>query len=309
MKKIIVVTPTFNEEDNIPLIHAAVKKVFETLPYEYVHLFIDNCSTDKSQDLLRGLASTFKNVQVIMNVSNFGHVRSPYYGMITADGDAVVMIGADLEEPPELIADFIQGWQDGYKVVAGVRTTSHASFFLNNLKKIFYKLLNFVSSSELIENFTGFGLYDRSVIDLIKEIDDRNPYFRGMVSELGFPVKKIQYTQNKRQFGVSKNNFLTLYDSAMLGLTSNSYIAIRLMSFVGFFVGIISFFLAIYYLVMKIIYWNSFDMGVAPLVIGMYMIMGIILFFLGLLGEYIRSIHIKSQNRPVVVVKELINFE
>ncbi len=309
MKKIVVVTPTFNEEDNIPLIHAAVRKVFESLSYEYTHLFIDNCSTDKSQNILRKLASKYRNIQVIINEANFGHVRSPYYGMISANGDAIIMIGADLEEPPELLVDFIRGWEEGYKVVAGVRKSSDAGFFLNGLKKIFYKSLNLITSNNLIENFTGFGLYDKSVIELIKKIDDRNPYFRGMVSELGFSVKKIPYKQNKRQFGYSKNNLMTLYDSAMLGLTSNSYLTIRLMSFFGFFVGFISFCLSIYYILMKIIHWNSYDMGVAPLVIGMYMILGFVMFFLGILGEYIRSIHIKSQNRPVVVVKELINFD
>jgi glycosyltransferase involved in cell wall biosynthesis len=308
-KKISIVTPCFNEEFNVEPLYEKVKIEMAKLSnYTYEHIFIDNFSTDNTLLKLKNIASVDKNVKIIVNARNFGHIKSPYYGMLQADGDVVISLVSDLQDPPELIPDFIKKWEEGYKIVVGVKEKSEENIIMFSIRKLFYKVIDRISDTSQIQNFTGFGLYDRQFMDVLKNIHEPYPYFRGLVSEMGFSIYHIPYLQPKRSKGNTKNNFFTLYDMAMLGFTSHSKVPLRMSSFIGFIVAFFSILIAISYLVYKILFWNNFQVGIAPLVIGFFFFGGVQLFFLGIIGEYISAILTQVKNRPLVIEKERINF-
>ncbi len=277
--------------------------------YEYEHIFIDNCSKDKTAEKLKNIAEKDKNVKIIFNARNFGAVRSGYYGLIQCHGDAVIAIASDLQDPPRLIKDFIAKWAEGHKIVIGIKEQSKENPVMFCIRQIFYKIISRISESEQINNFTGYALYDKSFIDVIRKIDDPYPYFRGMVADLGFQRYDIPYTQQKRKYGKSSYNFYYLYDIAMQGFVNHSKVPLRLASFVGFSVSLMSFLFAIGYLIYKLLYWQSFQLGIAPLVIGIFFFGGVQLFFLGVIGEYIGAIFTQVKKRPLVIEKERINFD
>jgi len=308
-KLISIVTPCYNEEENVEQIYLRVKGVMNNFyNYNYEHIFIDNCSKDRTVEILKKIAEKDKNVKIILNTRNFGHIRSPYYALLQSNGDAAVMIAADLQEPPEAIERFIELWERGYKIVVGVKNKSEENAVLFLIRKVYYNLINKLSEIKLIKNFTGFGLYDKRVVDILRELNDPYPYFRGLVCDIGFKVAKVCYIQKSRKRGITKNNFYTLYDIAMLGITNHSKIPLRLATMFGFLFSIISFLTGIAYFIYKLIYWKSFELGIAPLVVGVFFFFSINLFFLGILGEYIGAIHTQILKRPLVIEKERINF-
>ena len=309
MKLISVVSPCYNEQENVAILYEQVKQQFELLPnYQYEHIFIDNCSTDNTVNILKEIAQKDKNVKIIINSRNFGHIRSPYYGMLQAKGDAVISLVSDLQDPPELIPELIQKWEEGYKIVCGVKKTSEENFLFFRLRRMYYGLVTKLSEVPLIKNFTGFGLYDQVVISQLREVKDNYPYFRGLICEIGFEKALIEYNQPVRKRGITKNNFFTLYDIAMLGITSHSKLPLRLATMSGFITAFLSLIAAIVYLILKIINWYSMPMGQAPLVIGLFFFASVQLIFIGIIGEYIGNIHTHVMNRPLVVEKERINF-
>jgi glycosyltransferase involved in cell wall biosynthesis len=310
MKLISVVTPCYNEEDNINEIYERVKMVFQALPqYQYEHIFIDNASGDRTVDILRSIIQKDKNIKVIVNARNFGHICSPHHAILEAEGDAVVSIVADLQDPPDMIAQFLKKWEEGYKIVVGVKNGSKESPLMFAVRKSYYNLIGKLSEVELIKNFTGFGLYDKKVIDILREIDDPYPYFRGLISYIGFDICKIEYTQPARKRGITKNNFYTLYDMAMLGITNHSKVPLRIATLTGFILGALSLVVAMVYLVLKLIFWNQFQAGSAPVVIGLFFFSSVQLFFIGIVGEYVGSIQTQVMKRPLVIEKERINFD
>lgn len=309
-KLISILTACFNEEQNVETVYQQVKDIFDKLPeYRYEHIFIDNSSNDKTVEILKSIAQFDKNVKIIVNVRNFGHIRSPYYGMLQSNGDAVISLVSDLQDPPSLIIDFINKWEEGYKIVIGTKTKSKENQLMFLVRKLFYNIISKISETNQIKNFTGFGLYDRQFIEILRKIDEPYPYFRGLISELGFARMEITYTQPKREKGKTKNNFYTLYDMAMLGFVNYSKLPLRLASFIGFGVSLLSFIVALTYFIYKLIFWDSFSVGIAPLVIGIFFFGGIQLFFLGIIGEYIGAIFTQVKNRPLVIEKERINFD
>jgi len=260
MKIISIVTPCFNEEDNVFEIYNQVKAVFVSLPqYAYEHIFIDNASTDNTVKLLKDIASRDKNVKIIVNSRNFGHVRSPFYGLLQAKGDAATIIAADLQEPPALIAEFIKKWEEGFKIVIAVKNNSDEPKLMYAFRNLYYNLVKKLADVELIRNFAGFGMYDRRVLDILKKIEDPYPYVRGIISEIGFEKAVVEFTQPKRKKGITKNNFYTLYDLAMLGITNHSKLPLRLAAMLGFFVAIISILIAAGYFIYKLIIWRWSD--------------------------------------------------
>ncbi len=310
MKKITVVTPCYNEEDNVEEVYAQTKAVFADIEGVcYEHLFIDNCSTDRTAELLRQLASQDPAVKVILNARNFGHIRSPYYGLLQATGDAAILLVADLQDPPALMKEFVAHWLAGEKVVVGVKPSSQESSLMFAVRRLYYRMVTRIADVKLIQNFTGFGLYDQKVLQVLRKIDDPYPYFRGLVSEVGFAAVQIPYDQPKRQRGITKNNFYSLYDMAMLGVTSHSRVPLRLATMIGFALSGISLFLSLLYLVLKLLFWNQFSLGTAPVLIGVFFFASVQLFFIGLLGEYVGAILTHVMKRPLVVERERINFD
>lgn len=310
MKLISVVTPCYNEEENVEECYRRVEDLFASLgKYRYEHIFIDNASTDQTQTILRRLASEDKNVKVILNSRNFGHIRSPYHAFLQARGDAVITFVADLQEPVEALADFLKHWEAGHKIVMGVKVRSSESPVMFTIRRFYYRLVKRMAEVELTNNFYGFGLYDRSVVELLRKMDDPYPYFRGQIAELGFDPIKVEYHQPRRERGITKNNFYILYDVAMQGITSHSKIPLRLATFTGFCLGAASLLIAVAYFVYKLIFWDNFQVGIAPLVIGIFFFSAVQLFFTGILGEYIGAIHTQVLKRPLVIEKERINFE
>lgn len=310
LKQISVVTACFNEEENIRELYEQVKTVFVDLPqYEYEHIFIDNASSDRTVAILKEIAQKDRRVKIIVNTRNFGHIRSPYHALMQAKGDAVISIVADLQDPPIMIKEFIKKWEEGYKIVIGVKTQSEESPLFFTIRKAYYNLVGRLSEIELIKNFTGFGLYDQKVIETLRSIGDPYPYFRGLICDIGFERAVIEYVQPSRKRGFTKNNFYTLYDMAMLGITNHSKVPLRLATMTGFAVAFFSLLVAFGYLLYKLIFWNSFTVGIAPLVIGLFFFGAVQLFFIGIIGEYIGSIHTQVLKRPLVVEKERINFD
>lgn len=311
MKKISIVTPCFNEEENVASLYLKIKEIFETQlnQYDFEHIFIDNCSKDKTVEILEKIAQNDKRVKIIVNSRNFGPVKSPYYGLLQSTGDASVIISADFQEPPEIIYEFTKKWEEGYKVVLGVKSKSKESPLIFLLRKMYYKVLKSISELELVENYMGFGLYDKKVIEILKTLKEPYPYLRGLICEIGFKRAIVEYTQPKRNKGNSKNNFYTLYDMAMLGITSNSKIPLRLATMLGFLLGTISLVIAFVYFIYKLIFWKSFSLGLAPLIIGLFFFSSVQLFFIGIIGEYLSIIYTKVINRPLVIEEKRINFD
>jgi len=310
MKLISIVTPCFNEEDNVAELYRQVKEIISSLPeYRFEHIFIDNDSKDRTVEILKGIADNDRDVKIIVNSRNFGHLRSPTHAVMQAYGDAVILVVADLQDPPPMIRDFIRKWEEGYKVVLGVKTNSEETPAMFMIRKMYYNLIGKLSEIELTKNNTGFGLYDRCVIDALRRIDDPYPYFRGIVSEIGFEKFIIEYLQPARKRGITKNNFYTLYDTAMLGITNHSRVPLRMATLIGFAMSALSLLVSIGYLAAKLIFWDRFTAGMAPVVIGLFFFSSVQLFFIGILGEYIGLIYTQVQKRPLVIEKERVNFD
>ncbi|MDG4812244.1 glycosyltransferase family 2 protein [Hydrogenovibrio sp. 3SP14C1] len=310
-KLISIVTPCYNEEGNVKELYEQVKDVISAqLPgYDYEHIFIDNASTDKTLDILKEIASRDKQLKIIVNSRNFGHIRSPVYGLTQASGDVVMLVVADLQDPPSLIPKFIAEYENGHNIVLGVKGSSSEHKLMYKVRELYYSVLHKLSEVDVFKNFTGFGLYDRKAINALKSIRDPYPFFRGMVAEVGFKVKKVKYDQPVRIRGLTKNNFYTLYDIGILGLINNSKILLRMAIFLSVMVGILSFLIGLVYLIVKIIYWDQVPVGVAPLVIGGSFAFAVLLFFIGILGEYIGQIYTQVLDRPLVFEQERINFD
>jgi len=306
-----ILTACYNEEDNVAEVYRQIKDVMATLPeYDYEHLFIDNASKDRTVAVLRDLAAADKRVKVIVNTRNFGHIRSPYYAFLQARGDAVISCVADLQDPPELIPQFVRKWEEGYKVVIGVKAGSKESWLMSRARRLYYGLVTRLSSDvELVQNFTGFGLYDREVVEQFRSTDEQYPYFRGLVCDFGYARAEIDYVQPARTRGRTKNDFFSLYDMAMLGITNHSKVPLRIATMAGFTISVLSLLVALGYLIAKLMFWNELQLGTAPLLIGIYFFGAVQLFFIGVLGEYIGSIHTQVHKRPLVVEKERINFD
>jgi len=308
-KLISIVTPCYNEEGNIEDLHTQIIQIMAQLPeYDFEHIYIDNASTDGTVPILRRLAATDSRVKVILNARNFGHIRSPFHGILQAHGDAVIGMASDLQDPPQLIKEFIKKWEEGYKIVIGAKSRSNETWFLFALRTVYYRILRKLTDVPLVENFTGFGLYDHHVVEVLRKIDDPYPYFRGLIADIGFEAAKIKFIQPKRKRGITKNNFYTLFDMAMLGLTNNTKVPLRLAIMFGFLVATISFAVGLFYLIYKLLNWQSFDVGLAPLVVGLSFLGGVQLIFLGIIGEYIGAIYTQVLHRPLVIEKERINF-
>lgn len=311
MKKISILVPTYNEEDNVEKLEYVIRNMMaeQLAAYDYELVFIDNDSKDKTQQKIEALCKQNKKVKAIFNAKNFGPANSPYYGVLQITGDCVIPLVADFQDPPELIPQFIKEWEKGYKIVIGIKNRSKENKLMYLLRGCYYRILKKITDIEHIEQFTGFGLYDRAFIEVLRKIDDPMPYFRGMVAELGFKRAEINYTQPKREAGKSKNNFFTLFDFGMLGITSYSKAVLRLATIGGFIVGGISVLIGLFYFVLKLIYWDRFVAGMAPILIGMFFLGAVQLFFIGFLGEYIMNINIRAMKRPLVVEEKRINFD
>jgi polyisoprenyl-phosphate glycosyltransferase len=309
MKTITLLTPTYNEVTNLEELLKRVWAAVEPLAskYRFEYLFIDNDSTDGTQDLLRKLAAADKRIKVIFNLRNFGHLHSPYYGLLQTRGDATILLAADLQDPPELIPQFIEQWEAGYKLALGVKNESEEAPLFFAVRKAYYELVARLSQVRLIKNVTGSGLYDRQVIEALRKLDDPDPYLRGIICELGFPIAPINFVQPTRKRGITKNNFYTLYDTAMLGITSFSKVPLRLATMVGFAGSALCLAVGLIYLFYKLLFWRNFTVGVAPLVIGLFFFASVNLFFIGVLGEYIGAIHSQVRKRPLVVERERLN--
>jgi glycosyltransferase involved in cell wall biosynthesis len=310
MKTISLVTPCFNEAENVEELYRRVRGVIASFgKYRYEHIFIDNASTDGTVAVLKRIAAADSNVRIIVNARNVGHIRSPMHAFRQTTGDCVISIVADLQDPPELIAEMIREWENGFSMVLGIKRSSEENRLMFWIRKRYYHLVNQLSAIETFENFTGFGLYDRRVVDLVKAFDDPYPYFRGMIAEIGLPHKKLLYDQPLRKRGITKNNFYSLYDIGMLGIINHSKVPLRLAAFAGFAGAALSFLAGLGYFIYKLIFWDRFSVGTAPLVIGMFFLGSIQLVFMGMLGEYVGSIHTQVQHRPLAVELERINFQ
>ena len=309
MKKISVLVPCFNEEENVvPISKAIISELKKLKKYNYELVFIDNNSQDKTRSLLEKLCSENKNIKAIFNSRNFGQFNSPYYGLLQTTGDCTILMCADFQDPIEMIPKFVNEWENGYKIVIGIKNKSKENKIMYFLRSCYYKIIRKMSSTEQIEHFTGFGLYDKDFIKVLKDLDDPTPFLRGIVAELGFKRKDIPYEQQKRKAGKTHNNFYSLYDGAMLSFTSYTKVGLRLATFIGVIVSIISFIIGLVYLILKLIYWDRFSAGTIPILIGMCFLGAIELFFIGFLGEYILSMNARIMKRPLVVEEKRINF-
>ena len=310
MKKISVLIPCFNESDNvIPISEAIIDEFANYLPsYDYEIVFIDNSSTDGTREKLEKLCGRNKKIKAIFNAKNFGQFNSPYYGMCQTTGDCTISMCCDFQDPVSLIHRFVAEWEKGYKIVSAIKTQSVENKVMRFLRTCYYKTIKKMSSVEQIEHFTGTGLYDKSFVDVLKSLDDPTPFLRGIVAELGALRKDIPYTQAKRRAGKTHNNWYTLYDAAMLSFTSYTKVGLRMASFLGFIIALLDFLFAVLYFVAKLIWWDRFPMGTAPLLIGMFFLGGVQLIFLGLLGEYVMSINTRVMHRPLVIEEKRLNF-
>lgn len=312
-KKITIVVPCYNEEENAAPLYDAVSEQFDKKDilkkYDWELLYIDNDSKDDTRTVIRSLCSSHKDhVKAIFNAKNFGQFNSPYYAMLQAQGDLVMLMACDFQDPPELIEKFVLGYEEGFKIVIGVKEHSTDAKLLFAAKRLYYRMIKKYSDVEQIEHFTGFGLYDKKFIDVLRDLDDPTPFLRGLVAELGFKHKEIPYGQPKRRAGKTSNNFYSLYDAAMLGFTSYTKIGLRIATFFGGTCAGLSLIVAFIYLIMKLIWWDRFPAGTAPILIGMLFLGSLQIFFIGLLGEYILSINQRVMKRPLVVEEERINF-
>ncbi len=311
MKTISILIPTYNEEENVvPLSAAIIDEFQKSLPqYDYEIIFIDNDSHDNTRPLITGLCAENKKIKAIFNAKNFGQFNSPFYGLCQTTGDCTILMCADFQDPVEMIPKLIAEWEQGYKIVSAIKTTSRENPLMRFLRTCYYKMIKKMSDVEQIEHFTGFGLYDKSFIDVLRNLKDPTPFLRGIVAELGFRRKEIPYEQQKRRAGKTHNNWYTLYDAAMLSFTSYTKIGMRIATIIGFIISFISIIIAFTYLIIKLIYWDNFPLGNAPILIGVFVLGGIQLFFIGLLGEYIMSINARVMNRPLVIEERRLNFK
>jgi len=309
-KKISVLVPTYNEEDNVTLLHKALLEEFHNRlnKYDYEIVFIDNCSKDKTREKIQEICNKDKNVKAIFNAKNFGQLKSPYYGILQTTGDCTIPMVADFQDPIDMMHKFIKEWENGYKIVIGIKSTSKENKILYFLRTCYYKLIKRIASTEQIEHFTGFGLYDKKFVDVLRDLKDPMPYFRGIIAEIGFERKELNYEQPKRLHGKSKNNFFSLYDIAMLGITSYSKVMVRIATMLGFLISVLSFLIGLTYLILKLIYWDRFPVGTVPIIFGIFFMGSIQLLFLGLIGEYVLNINTRVMNRPLVVEEKRINF-
>ena len=308
-KKISIVTPTFNEELNIEKLCFDIAEQLKKVDYDYEHIVIDNLSTDSTVEILEKITKSDKNLKVIVNTRNFGHIRSPIHGLLQAQGDAVILMSADFQDPIELIPKYIEEWEKGHSVVMGQKKTSDESTIKHYIKKLYYKFINSISDIPLLMDTTGAGLFDRKVIEELRRVKDPYPYFRGLVSEVTSDVKLLPFHQPKRKKGVTKNNFYSLYDLGIVGIIKHSKIPLRIITFIGLLASLLSFIVSIIFLFRKIFNWNSFDAGIAPLIIGVFMIGSIQIFLLGFIGEYVMNILYHNRNIPLVIEKKRINFD
>ena len=308
MTQISIVTPTFNEEQNIEILCSEIKREMNKLNIEYEHIVIDNSSTDKTIPILKEICLKDKNLKVIINSKNYGHIRSPFYGLLQSSGDASILMASDFQDPVELIPKYIEKWKKGCKIVLGEKNTSEESNIKFFLRKLFYNFLNKISDFELTKNTTGSGIFDKSVIEKLKKINDPYPYFRGLIAELGEEIETIKFNQPLRKYGVTKNNITTLYDIGILGIVKHSRTPLRFMVVLGFISSVISLLIGIFYLIYKLLFWKSFALGLAPIIIGIFIVSSINITLLGLVGEYIGVILLHQRNLPLVIEKERINF-
>ena len=308
MSKISIVTPTFNEEENIQKLCLGIKDSMKNLNINYEHIVIDNCSTDKTIANLKKICSTDKNVKVIINTKNFGHIKSPFHGILQSTGDACILMASDFQDPLDLIPKYIKKWQSGSKIVLGKKITSEENSLIFSMRKFFYKFLNKISETKLTENTTGSGIFDKSIINKLKNIKDPYPYLRGLLSELGEEISVVEFNQPKRLSGITKNNIFTLYDIGMLGIIKHSRAPLRFVTFLGFVLSFFSLLTALVYFIYKLIFWNTFDLGIAPLIIGIFGFASIQVLLLGIIGEYVGILLIHIRNLPLVQEKERINF-
>jgi glycosyltransferase involved in cell wall biosynthesis len=311
IKTISVVTPCFNEEGNVREVYERVRDLMSSLRrYRYEHIFIDNASRDTTFAVLREIATADSNVKVIRNARNFGHVRSPMHALLHARGDAVIILMSDLQDPPEVLAQLLEEWEKGMPIVIAVKNTSREAAPMYMVRTLFYRLVNRLADDiETYEHFTGFGLYDRQVVDLVRQFGDPYPYFRGMIAEIGLPHAEVEYEQQRRKSGKSKNNFYTSYDLAMLGITKLSKVPLRLVTFLGFAGSLLALLGGTAYFAYKLLFWHEFTLGIAPIAIGMFFLGSLQLLFMGIIGEYIGNIHTQVHNRPLVVERERLNFQ
>lgn len=304
-----VVTPCYNEEGNVREMQQTIRGIFAALPqYRYEHIFIDNASHDDTASLLRELAAQDANVKVILNARNFGHVRSGYYALLQARGDAVIALACDFQDPPDLIPEFLRRWEAGAKVVLAVKESSDEGGVFYSLRDWYYRLLARIADIALVKQSTGFGCFDRDVIEALRRIDDPYPYFRGLIAEIGHEPSIVPFSQPARKRGISSQNFYTLYDLAFLGIVSHSKVPLRLATMTGFVLGVLSLLVALGYLIYKLLFWSQFTVGIAPILIGFFFLTSVQLFFIGIVGEYIGSIYTQVRHHPHVFEKERINF-
>ena len=308
-RKISIVTPTYNEELNVEELHERIARVMSQLDCEYEHIFIDNASTDRTVEKVKGIIQNDRRVKLIVNTRNFGHVRSPAHGILQASGDAVVCMSSDLQDPPELIAQFVAKWREGFPIVLAVKRSSQESMAMWLMRGAFYDLLNRMSEVKPLKNNTGFGIYDRKVIELLRSSGDPYPYFRGFLAETGYAIAEVPFDQPARKRGFTKNNIFTLYDMAMLAFVNHSKIPLRLASFIGFLGALLSALVGAGYLIFKLLNWDEFSLGVAPILIGTFLLGSLQLLFLGVIGEYIGFVFTRIKNEPLVVEKERVNFD
>lgn len=309
-KRISIVTPCFNEECNVEELYTRIRETMHLLSdtYDYEHIIVDNASTDGTVDLAKRLATQDSKLKIIINTRNFGPVRSPYHGVLEAFGDAVVLIAADLQDPPELIAEYVKKWEQGFYVVLPTKPRSEESLVMQKIRKFYYNLLNSISDVPLENNATGAGLFDKKVVDVLRQLSDPYPYFRGLVCDLGFSRCTVDFVQPKRKRGFSKANIYGMFDQALLAMTKHSKLPLRLMTFIGLALGVVAFLLSVLFFVLKLLYWDSFNMGMAPLLIGVFFMASIQIFFLGIIGEYVGMILTHVRGMPHVIERERINF-
>ena len=310
-KKISIMVPCYNEEENVvPLSEAVIATLEKDLPeYDYEILFIDNCSKDKTREKLILLCSKNKKIKAIFNTKNFGQFNSPYYGLCQTTGDCTICLCADFQDPIDMIPKFVHEWENGYKIVCGIKTSSKENKIMYFHRGVYYKTIKKMSEVEQIEQFTGFGLYDKSFIQVLRDLKDPTPFLRGIVAELGPERKEIPYEQQERRAGKTSNNWYRLYDAAMLSFTSYTKIGLRLATFIGFGLSAVSVVIAIIYFILKLLHWNDFPAGMTPILLGVFVIGSMQLFFIGLLGEYIMNMNARLMNRPLVIEQERINFD
>lgn len=311
-KKIISITAScYNEAENLPMFYERWRKVLERFPaYDYEFVVADNCSTDGSREILRRLAAADPKFKVIMNSANFGHIRSPYNAILSTSGDLVVPTCSDLQDPPEVFPELLKKYEEGHKIVCAVRSRTHANAFMELIRRFYYWFLEKVSpGAKILSGFTGFGIYDRVCIDALKKFNEPYPYFRGLISEIGFNIAVIPYVQEKRVHGKTKNNLFTLYDLAMTGVVHHTKLPLRLAVFCGGLLGCMSLLIAFVYLILKLIWWDTFKLGLAPLVIGLFFFSSVHLFFVGVIGEYLGAVWTQVKNHPLVIEEERINFQ